>query len=156
MAASAPFAQTADVQARYPAEAAVLCADETTRQPNWTRFDEALADGSAEIRAILASRYNAQLLAAVDDDALAFLQICAIDIAMYRVALSYARSTEQIKERYDMAVKRLEAIAVGKGSLNPRLPAQGVPGGDLSDSTPQEAIVDYAPPDWGRNRWRGL
>ncbi len=158
MAASTPFALTSDVQARYPSEAAILCADETTRQPDWSRFDAAVADASAEIRAVLASRYNAALLAAVDGDALAFLNLCAIDIAMYRVALSFGRSTEQIRDRYDVAVKRLEQIALGKGALNPALPAApSFPdGSDLSDSTPQEAIVDYAPPRWGRERWRGF
>lgn len=154
--ASAPFAATADVQARYPEQAAILCVDEATRAPAWIRFDTALADASTEIRAILASRYNASLLAAVDDDALGFLQLCAIDMAMYRVALSYSRSTEQIRDRYDLAVKRLEAIALGRGSLNPRTPAPSAAGGDLSGSTPQEAIVEYAPAGWRRDGLRRL
>jgi len=38
-----PFATVEDVQARYPSDAALLCADETTREPDWARFDAALA-----------------------------------------------------------------------------------------------------------------
>jgi len=152
--ASAPFAETADVQARYPSEAAVLCADEQTRQPDWTRFDAALGDASTEIRAILASRYNAQLLAGVDDDAQAFLALCAIDISMYRVALSYSRSTEQIRERYDATVKRLEAIARGVGALNPAVAA--TLGADDPAASPQIAVMIDAPPNFGRQRLRDL
>lgn len=152
--ASAPFAQTADVQARYPSEAAVLCADEASRQPDWSRFDAALGDASTEIRAILASRYNAQLIAGVDDDALGFLALCAIDIAMYRVALSYSRSTEQIRERYDAIVRRLEGIAKGVGALNPA--AAATLGADDPASSPQFVVMMDAPPNFGRQRLRDL
>jgi phage gp36-like protein len=155
MAVSPPFAVTADVQARFPAEAAALCADEQTRLPDWSRFDEALGDASAEMRAILAARYSAAQLAAVDDDSNAVLNLHAIDMAMYRVALSFSRTTDQIKARYDNAVRRLEGIAAGKGALNPATPA-AAEGGDLAQSTPHEAILEIAPPCWGRQRLRDL
>ncbi len=155
MAVSPPFAVPADVQERFPSEAAALCADEQTRLPDWTRFDAALADASLEMRAILAARYSAAQLAAVDDDSSAVLEILAIDMAMYRVALSFSRTTDQIKARYDSAVKRLEGIAAGRGALNPATPAPAA-GGDLSGSTPHEAIVEIAPPHFGRQRLRDL
>ena len=158
LALSPPFAQTSDVQARFPAEAAILCADEQTRLPNWVRFDEALGDVSMEMRAILAARYSAGQLAAIDDDSAAVLRLFAIDMAMYRVALSFSRTTDQIKSRYDNAVKRLEALSAGKGALNPATPATvpGPSGGDLAGSTPHEAIVQIEPPDMRRRRLREL
>jgi phage gp36-like protein len=158
MALSPPFALTADVQARFPNEAATLCADEQSRLPDWSRFDEAMGDVSMEMRAILAARYSAEQLGALDDDSNAVLKLFAIDMAMYRVALSFSRTNDQIKARYDNAVKRLEGIAAGRGALNPATPATlpGQSGGDLAGSTPHEAIVQIAPPDWGRRRLRYL
>jgi phage gp36-like protein len=137
---STPYATTADVQARYPKDAALLCADETTRQPDWTRFDAALADVSTEARIILQGRYTPAQLDDLDADSLGALKIFAIDMALYRVAVAFARSTERLEKNYQNAVARLEGIAKGRGGLTFNAGAGSVDGETVS-SSPGEAVV---------------
>lgn len=156
MALSASFAATADIQARFPAEAAALCADEQTRLPDWARFDAALGDASTEIRAILAKRYSVEDFADIDDDSAALLKLFAIDMAMYRVALSFSRSTEQLKERYEVAVRRLEAVALGRGGLTFKTPSGVNALGEGPGTSPNEVIVIAPQRQLGRDdrrRW---
>lgn len=136
-----PYATTADVQARYPKDAALLCADETTRQPDWARFDAALSDVSMEIRIILQGRYTPVQLADLDAESLGALKVFAIDMAMYRVAVAFARSTERLEQNYKNAVTRLEGVASGKkGGLTFNTGAGSVDGETVSPS-PGEALV---------------
>jgi phage gp36-like protein len=114
---SAPFATLEDIQERHPREIAVLAADEETRTVDPARVAAACTDASMEARSILAQRYTSADLAQASPESLGLLKLYTIDIALYRVALSFSRSTEQLKERYDTAVKRLTAIAGGKGAL---------------------------------------
>ena len=111
------YATIADLAARFPNELALVAADEQTGLRDDMRIGHGLDDASTEIRAILAARYSAADLAALDDGSLAVLKVYCVDIAFYRIALSFSRSSENIKERYDQAIKRLEAIASGKGAL---------------------------------------
>lgn len=141
------YATIADLQARFPAELITLAADETTGERDDVRIGHALADSSIEIRAILAARYSPAELASLDEASLAVLRVYCSDMALYRVALSFSRSSETIKERYDQAVKRLEAIAAGKGALSTTGGASGGPaGGDaLPDGVGQNEVVLVAP-----------
>lgn len=155
------FATLADVLARYPSEATVLAADETTRQRDDTRIEAALVDASAEMRVTLFARYTREDLARIDDDSRQVLRLYAIDIALYRVALSYGRGNERIKERYDVATKRLDAIAAGKGALTFDGPGGGgVPGGGMpgepSTVGPAEPLIAAPERIFTRDRLRGL
>lgn len=155
------FATLADVLARYPAEATVLAADETTRERDDARIEAALVDASAEIRAVLFARYTRAEIGRIDDDSRGVLRIYATDIALYRVALSFGRSNERIKERYDVALKRLEAIAAGKGALTFDGPGgAGTGGGTLpgepNDVGPAEPLVVAPERVFTRDRLRGL
>jgi len=138
---STPFASLSDIQERFPREIAVLAADETTRTVDPVRVARACEDASMEIRAVLAQRYMATDLAALTPESLALLKLYCIDIAMHRVALSLARSTEQLKERAEAAFKRLSAIAAGKGALE--LTTDGVAGGveTVGAISPEEPVV---------------
>lgn len=140
---STPYATTADVQARYPRDAALLCADETTRQPDWARFDAALSDVSMEIRIILQGRYTPAELADLDAESLGALKVFAIDMSMYRVAVAFARSTERLEKNYQNAVTRLEGIAKGRGGLtfNATAGSGGSVDGEDVSSSPGEAII---------------
>lgn len=137
----APFATRADVQARHPREIEVLAADEETRVTDWARVDAALSDVSAEIRMILQGRYTPAEIAALDEESLGALKLFAIDMALYRVSLSFGRQTEAIKARYDAAVKRLEGIAKGRGGLTFVSSGSGGEGGSASSSSPGEVLI---------------
>jgi phage gp36-like protein len=135
-----PFATKDDVQARYPSDAALLCADETTREPDWARFDAALADVSMEIRIILQARYTSAQLNDLDAESLWRLKLFFDRHAMYRVAVTFARSTEEIKTRYDIAVTRLEGVASGKkGALTFNSSGSGSVDGAPTTGSPGEA-----------------
>lgn len=111
------YATIADLEARFPHELTLIAANEQTGLRDDIRIDHGLSDASIEIRAILAARYSPSELASLDSGSLDVLRVYCVDIAFYRIALAFSRSTENIKERYDQAVKRLEAIASGKGAL---------------------------------------
>jgi phage gp36-like protein len=151
-----PYATIDDIEARHPAELILLAADENTDVVDTDRVAAALADASAEVRAILKARYTAQELSLLDADSLDTLRFYTIDVALYRIALSFARSNERIKERYEAAIKRLEAIASGKGALS----FDGTPGGQGADdplpSSPNEVLVDVPERMFSRDRLKWL
>nr|DAO37969.1 MAG TPA: head to tail adaptor [Caudoviricetes sp.] len=111
------YAIIADLEARYPQELTLLAADEQTGLRDDVRIGHALSDASIEIRAILQARYSPADLARLDAGSLQVLNVYCMDIALYRIALSFSRTSDIIKERYDASIKRLEAIAAGKGAL---------------------------------------
>ncbi|PWE52152.1 DUF1320 domain-containing protein [Metarhizobium album] len=140
------YATIADLAARYPAELTLLAANEDTGLRDDVRIGHALSDSSIEIRAILAARYSPAELASLDEPSLDVLRVYCGDMALYRVALSFSRSTDAIKERYDQAVKRLEAIAAGKGALTTTGSGQGSAGGEgLPDGVGQNEVIVTAP-----------
>lgn len=136
---AAPFALAADIEYRYPREVQVLAADERTRVVDWDRVEAALADVSTEIRAILQGRYTPAEIDDLDDDSLGVMRLFAIDMALYRVSLSFGRQTEALKTRYDLAVQRLEGIAKGRGGLTFKR-AAGAPG--EAPVSPSEVLID--------------
>lgn len=152
-----PFVTRAEIQARHPRELAVLAADETTRQVDPVRVDAACADASVEIRGILASRYTPEDLGRVDAEGQALLRLYAIDITLYRVALSFGRSTETIEKRYAAAVKRLQDMAQGKGALTvaPAPGAEPVGDGPVSVGSPNEVIINAPERLFTRRRFGG-
>lgn len=153
------FAALADVLARYPAEATVLAADETTRLQDDSRIEAALVDATAEVRAILAARYTRDELERIDDDSRGILRLYTIDIALYRVALSFGRTNERVKERYDVAIARLQAIARGTAALTFDGPGGGGSGSAGAEPpgavSPNEAIVIANDRVLTRERLRG-
>ena len=100
------------------------------------RVDAALRDASAEIRAVLMSRYDEADFERLTEPSAEVLRAFAIDIALYRVALSFARSSERLQTNYDAIIKRLQAIADGKGKLSFT--------GDASGGAPLEPGLDGA------------
>jgi len=150
----AAFAALADVIARYPQEATVLAADETTRLRDDARITTALADASAEIRGILFARYTPAELGSPTPESAEILSLYCIDIALYRVALSFGRSNERVKERYDAAIARLTAIAAGKGALT----FEGTSAGTVEaggTSSPGEVLIDAPERLMTRDRLKG-
>jgi phage gp36-like protein len=76
---------------------------------------------------------------------LAVVKVYCIDIAFYRIALAFSRSTDNIKERYDAAIKRLEAIAAGKGALTTTTAGAGGSATDTGGDVGQNEVIVEAP-----------
>lgn len=140
----AVYATITDLADRFPNELTLIAADEQTGMRDDSRIGKGLLDASIEVRAILAARYASAELAALDADSLDVLRLYTMDIAFYRIALAFSRSSENIKERYDQALKRLEAIAAGKGALTTTLSDTGTGSGqnDGGDVGQNEVILE--------------
>ncbi len=138
-----PYATIADIEARFRDQLTLTAADEQTGLRDDLRIEKGLLDASIEIRSILAGRYSPDEMERLDETSLQILRVYCIDMAFYRIALDFSRSTENIKERYDQAIKRLEAIVAGKGALTTVGGASGGSdaGGDGGDVGQNEVVV---------------
>ncbi|WP_319775496.1 phage protein Gp36 family protein [Breoghania sp.] len=150
-----PFATIDDIDARYPAELIVLAADEVTGETDTVRVTAACEDASSEARAILKARYTTAELGNLDLDSLETLRLYTIDIALYRIALSFSRSNERIKERYEAAIKRLEAIASGRGGLSFASSDGGDDGSIETTGSPNEVLIEVPERVFSRDRLSG-
>lgn len=136
------YATLAQAEARYPSELITLAADEESGVRDDQRIQAALTDASSEMRGILKGRYSNAELARLDADSLALLQVFCIDVALYRVALSFSRSNDRIRERYEATIKRLEAIACGKGGLSFEDGGGDDPSAPAGAASPNEVLID--------------
>jgi phage gp36-like protein len=136
------YATIADLEARHRDQLTLIAADEQTGERDDVRIEAGLADASTEIRAILAARYSSADLAALDEDSTSVLRMYCMDIAFYRIALAFTRLTDEIRERADKAIKRLESIAAGKGALTTIGGGAGSGDGDGADVGQNEVIVE--------------
>ena len=130
---AATFATLQDLETRYPRELLTLAADETTGIRDDARILAVLDDVSVEIRSILLKRYRRAELENLDDDARSTLRVYAMDMALYRVALSFSRSSERLKEGYDNAVKALRALTGGDGALGTTIAADAAAGAAVTE-----------------------
>ena len=157
----AVYATIADIESRHPAELIVLAGDETTGVRDDERVRAALEDASIEVRTILKARYAAADLGRLDADSLASLRLYTIDIALHRVALSFSRGSDEVEARANRAIKRLEAIASGKGELTLESGAGDEAGstvGSAGDAAigANEVVIDAPERVFTRARMRGL
>ncbi|MGX5775551.1 phage protein Gp36 family protein [Methylorubrum zatmanii] len=158
MAAPETFATLQDLETRYPAELITLAADESTGLRDDARIEAVLRDVTVEARAILLARYSRADLDRLDDEARDVLRVYAIAMALYRVALSFSRSSERLKEGYDNAVKALQGIAAGKGKLGligDSSAAEPLPPGS-DGANNGNVLVESAERQFTRERLRGM
>lgn len=151
------YATLADMEARYPRELIVLAADEDTGERDDARIVAAISDASSEVRGVLKARYGLEELSRLDDDSLGTLRLYTIDIALYRVAIAFSRSSERLEDRYNAAIKRLEAISAGRGGLSFTNSETGdAETGGTGSTSPNQVLIDAPARVFTRDRLRGL
>jgi phage gp36-like protein len=91
----------------------------------------ACAEAGAEIDGYLGRRYRLPLAAVPEH-----LTAIAVDIAVYRMANTHDRLSDEISKRYENARKTLRDIADGKAGLGLAEPAAG-------DGTPPPASAEF-------------
>lgn len=132
-----PYATRADLEIRFgAAEVAQLADPYGAGAPDDAVLTPALADADAEIDAYLVGRYTLPLAAVP-----ANLARIACDIARYRLWKDQA--SEEVRMRYQDAVRYLERIASGAIPIGPASngDAQAQTGG-VAYSSPGRAIDD--------------
>jgi len=128
------YASAQDIIDRYGNDG-WLVTDQDDQTGIDSKAERALNDAAARIDAKLAARYQLPLTAAQLVTAGEALRGLAIDIARYFLASNGTLLTDDIRKRYEDAVKLLDDIAAGKAALP--MPPVEVPGGDNSSDTVQ-------------------
>lgn len=142
-----PYATQEDIVTLYTADALVVADRDGDGVPDAAAIARALASASSEIDASLGVRYDLPLSSSHD----ILTQYC-VDIALYRLAGSSATMTEELRQRYEDAMKWLDHIATGKKRLN--IPA--VPGEEPSDAGPNPLVVSGPARLFSRDKMRGF
>lgn len=150
------FATYADLEARHPEELILLGADPASGEVDPERVDAAIADASAEMRTILKARYDATDFVRLDEDSLFALRLFCMDITFYRLALSHTRLTDEIRDRYSNAIKRLESIASGKAGLSFVSSGSDGDAGGQEISSPNEVVIDVPDRVFTKGRLKGF
>lgn len=117
------YASVADLVARFGEVEIIELTDlERTGEMDNAVAERALEDATAEIDGYLASRYRLPVAGAAP-----LLSLLCTDIARFR--LQTGVSTEQARQRYEDAVRKLERIADGRINLPQETPppAAGAP-----------------------------
>lgn len=105
------YATQADLETRFKQQELIELTDEANLGViNAAAVSVALADADAEINGYLAGRHTLPLTQTSPE-----LVRLACDIARYR--LYDTKATEQVKARYDDAIKKLRDVSSGKASL---------------------------------------
>ncbi|MEM1077452.1 MAG: DUF1320 domain-containing protein [Pseudomonadota bacterium] len=147
------YADQSDIEELYGVDALYVADRDGDGEVDVAAVALALDLASAEIDAQLAARYTLPL-----GERYLILVPYAVDIALYRLALSRDVLSAEHRQRYDDAIEALEKLASGKT----RLPLFGV---DLPDSDPDgpdlgsgpQPIVSGGPErEFSREKMRGL
>lgn len=103
------YATRTDFETALGADAVALILDrDRDADPDGTSIDQALVNASAEINGYVGARYDLPLAGPVP-----ILRQTCIDIATYRLANSYALLTEDIRLRFEDAIRQLTSISKG-------------------------------------------
>lgn len=107
------YASLEDLQARFGAEEILQLADRNRDGViDAGVIDRALADADAEINGYLGSRYQLPLAEVPQ-----IVNVYACDIARFR--LYHDLATEEVRKRYEDALKFLRMVAEGKVKIGP-------------------------------------
>jgi phage gp36-like protein len=146
------YATQSDIVTLYGEASLVVADHDRDGTPDAAAISQALAAASAEIDAHIAVRYGLPL-----HEVPAHLKQLAVDIALYRLAASGDVLTEELRKRYDDAVKHLMRVAEGKAALVFATPAP-VPEPDETGASagPQPIVVTGPPKVFTRDLMRDL
>ena len=130
------YATQADIEALYGADelrgVLNLGRDEALTAEDIERVNQALADADGQIDAYLGVRYVLPLPIIPG-----VLRSFAIDLAMYRIALRQGRPRDELRTRYEDAIKFLQAVSAGKANM-PGIDTTGALDTNASDGSSQD------------------
>jgi phage gp36-like protein len=110
------YATRSDIEALYGADelrgVLNLARDGVFGDEDIVRIDQALSESAGQIDAYIGARHSLPLPLVPE-----VLRAFAIDMAIYRLALRNGRPRDELRTRYEDAVKFLIAVSTGKASL---------------------------------------
>lgn len=120
-----PYATQLDIEALYDPAVLVRVADhDEDGVADDAVVTKGLDSASALIDGYISARYSLPLPTIPQ-----FLRELCVDIAIYRMALTHGRRTEEMRQRYEDAILMLKDISTGKAGL-------GLPSDSNSDGEP--------------------
>jgi phage gp36-like protein len=126
----ATYASKADIDDLYGTALLVRIADEDRDGvADQEKVDKGLSAADAIIDAYLSAQYPLPLSTVPE-----VLKTCAIDIAVYKIPITRAPRTEEMRLRYEDALKLLERISTGKVGLG--LPTTDEDGNGTPETNP--------------------
>lgn len=147
------YATQTDIEELYGADALVAAdrdGDGVADAPAVTR---ALSDASDEIDTYLAVRYAVPLA-----EVPAIVRQLAVDLSLYRLALTEDVLTEELTRRRDEAIKSLQRLADGKQRLvfpsDGTIDADG--DGEIDDNSPRPIVQSGPEREFTRDKMKGL
>ena len=142
------YATQDDITALYGPDALFVADRDGDGVAEAASVTRALEEASAEIDSFLAPRFDLPLA-----ESQPVLRRLAVDIALYRLTKASDVATEELRKRYDDAMKTLERIQEGKQSLI--LPPGDIDG-DGEDDGAQPVVQSGPARLFSRERTRGL
>jgi phage gp36-like protein len=141
------YATRSDMEALYSVdEVALIATRHTEDAPSNTSIERALKDASSLIDSHIAARYPLPLAAPAP-----VLTRPCVDIALYYLAQSATRLTEEIRQRYEDAMSLLARLAKGTATLGLDTDGDG-----KSESGAKVITVSGPPRELTREKLRGL
>lgn len=146
-----PYADQSDIVAIYGQNALVVADHDRDGVPDAAVVTRALEAATGEIDTYLAARYPLPL-----HEVPAFLKQLAVDIALYRLALTADVATTEHRTRYEDALGHLKKIGEGRAALAFTTPVPA-PSPDASAFDRPQPIVQGGPPKlFTRDQMRDL
>lgn len=149
------YATLADITALYGVDALFVADRDGNGQADQVAVSRALSSATDEINSYLAVRYPLPLQLAAGVPVPGVLVQSAVDIAVYRLALSRDVQSKEHRLRYEDALEALKALAAGRAQL---VLASGSAQGDQSPAPESPQPVVAAGPErlFSRAAMRGL
>jgi len=137
------YATTQDIIDLYGREFVELVAlrpDETALAEPATAaaINDALAQAASEADSYIAQRYATPVASPPRT-----LELHVMNMAVHHLASTHDRMTEQIRKRYEDALRWLKDVSAGKARLGPGDDGQG---GSTSEAAPAHILIDSQPP----------
>ena len=129
----ATYASKEDIDELYGPALLVRIADEDRDGvADAEKVEKGLQNADSIIDAYLSAKYDLPLSTVPS-----VLKTCAIDIAVYKIPLGRAPRTDEMRVRYEDALKLLERISTGKVGLG--LPSTDEDGDGIPESNPNQS-----------------
>lgn len=146
-----PYASTSNIEDSYGAGRLDMLSADDAGVRDAAKIARALDDASALIDGYISQRYPLPLTTVP-----AVLREACVSIAVYKLATDPTALTEDMRARYDDALRFLRDVATSKAALGIPTLADGASAAAVEAASPQVAIIESAPREFTRAKLRRI